>query len=371
MTTASTANRRRKENYTTVRNWSELPDGPLHTILTCLCSFVDFISFSSVCRSWRALASSLSPSQITSRFPPLLFIASYTHEGRVSSCRVLDPASPSFSCSLDRICTYANFPFLVNLSSHGRFLLLVGRPEYYRYVILNPFTGEEIYSPIMPKDHTSFDDFYPTCLFYPTYLSFIDSVLLLFTDDTVFHWRIGSSSWSCHSLRIHPSDGEMVAIVNGTVYAMDFAGRLFVLDLSPELHLRQLAVDEIGVGGFSFLVDYGGELLFLHLVSTEMMIGMQFEAFRLDLSANQARWVKMETLGNWAIFAGYSTQLQGLAVENPERWGGRSNCLYFATEVDDDRPWTVIKLGDEIDTDTMDPGLLPSNKMITWVYPGF
>ncbi|KAJ4787798.1 hypothetical protein LUZ62_039044 [Rhynchospora pubera] len=372
MTTASTSSRhcrRRREDGTTVRNWSELPDGPLHTILTCLCSFVDFISFSSVCRSWRAVTSSLSPSEITSRFPPLLLIASYTREGRVSGCRVLDPASPSFSCSLDRICSAsAKFPFL---TSHGRFLRSVGPARQRQHVILNPFTGEEIQSPIMPKGYTSFNRF------HYTHLSSIDSALLLFTNDTVFHWRIGSSSWSCHSPRIHPSGREIVAIVNGTVYAVDSGERLFVLDLSPELHLRQLAVGGIGVGSFSFqsfLVDCGGELLFLRLVPTERIIGMQLEAFRLDLSANQARWVKMETLGNWAIFVGYWPPLPGLAVENPERWGGRSNCVYFATNENVDWPWMVIKLGEEIDTSNPESPLFNGNPgqrvKTSWVYPG-
>ncbi|KAJ3685160.1 hypothetical protein LUZ61_014324 [Rhynchospora tenuis] len=359
MTTASC------EDNTAVRNWSELPDGPLHTILTCLRSFVDFISFSSVCRSWRAVASSLSPSDITSLFPPLLLI--YKHQRSVSSRRLIDPASPSFSSSLDRICnndTFTDFPFLI--TNHGRFLRL-GEPQGYQYVILNPFTGEEIYSPLTPKNA----DFF-------SHLSFVDSALLLFTTDTVFHWRIGSPSWSCHSPRIQTTGKEIVAIVKGKVYIMDSAGSLFVLDLSPKLYLRQLAIDGIGVGrmGFHrFLVDCGGELLFLNFTPTGKIMGMRFEAFRLDLSANQARWVKMETLGNWAIFVGYWPELPGLALVNPERWGGRSNCVYFATNGNVDWPWAVIKLGEEIDTSDPESPLYIRNSrhmvQTSWVYPGF
>ncbi|KAJ3685161.1 hypothetical protein LUZ61_014325 [Rhynchospora tenuis] len=368
MTTASTANRHRLHQ----RNWSELPDGPLHTIFTCLCSFVDFISFSSVCRSWRAVTSSLSPSDITSRFPPLLLIASYTREGRASGCRVLDPASPSFSCSLDRISNNrasANFPILTN---HGRFLRPVRPAGNHQHVILNPFTGEEIYSPIIPKGDTSINRF------HPTHLSFIDSALLLITNYDVFHWRVGSPSWSCHSPKIHPTGGEIVVIVKDKMYAMDSAERLFELELSPQLHLRHLAVDGIGDGRFSFkifLVDCGGELLFLRLVPTERIMGMQLEAFRLDLSINQATWVKIENLGNWAIFLGYWTELPGLAVENPERWGGRSNCVYFATNGNVDWPWVMIKLGEEIDTSDPESPLFNGNPRqrvkTSWVYPGF
>ncbi|KAJ1689819.1 hypothetical protein LUZ63_013974 [Rhynchospora breviuscula] len=159
---------------------------------------------------------------------------------------------------------------------------------------------------------------------------------------------------------------------------MNCARRLFLLDLSPKLHLRQLAIDGTGVRSFSFhyfLVDCGGELLFLHLVPTEKIAGRQFKAFRLDLSANRAAWVKMETLGNWAIFVGYGPQLPGLAVENPERWGGRSNSVYFATNGNDDRPWGVIQLGEEIDTSKIELRWFhgdPRQELKTsWVYPGF
>ena len=80
---------------------------------------------------------------------------------------------------------------------------------------------------------------------------------------------------------------------------------------------------------------------------------------------NGTRWVKQETLGNWAIFIGYDSRAQGLAIQNPERWGGRNNCVYFATgNRNGDWPWTVIKLGDVFEAKL-------GECEYSWVHPGF
>lgn len=171
-----------------------------------------------------------------------------------------------------------------------------------------------------------------------------------------------------------------VATVQGKVYAMDFIDTLFMLELSPQVHLRPLAVEGIGERSFGlqhFLVDCGGELLDLLLVPTDEMLYAQLEVFRLDSSsANGTRWVKKETLGNWAIFVGYDCRVPGIAVENPERWGGKRNCVYFATgNGNGDSPWAVIELGDEIDTsDPESPlyhGKFRHRLLSAWVHPGF
>ncbi|XP_078151763.1 uncharacterized protein LOC144547037 [Carex rostrata] len=371
MTRPSTASRRRlrrhrrRDDRSTVRNWSDLPDGPLHTILTCLCSLVDFISFSSVCRSWRAVSSLVSPSLTTSLFPPLLLRPTFSRYSFLSSLSLLDPASPSFSSSLSR-----KFASLGLLSySHGHLL----RFKRNCIVILNPFTGDELFSPLVPQDRKLSSPF--ALLTSP--LSSPDSGLLLITSDTLFHWHINSPSWSSHNLKYKPSDTTTVATVQGKVYALDSLDTLFVLDVSPQLHLRPLAVDGLGDRAFTFqrfLVVCAGELLLLLLVPTDELIYAQFEVYRLDSSVNGTRWVKQETLGNWAIFVGYDCRVPGLAVENPERWGGRSNCVYFATG-NGDGDWTVIKLGDVIDTS--DPESLLFNAKFrnrlsfAWVHPGF
>jgi Protein of unknown function (DUF295) len=368
MTTA--AGRRRSEDRSAVRSWSDLPDGPLHTIMTCLYSLVDFVSFSSVCRSWRVVASSLPSSRTTSLFPPLLLCPEFSRPRQFSRLGLLDPASPSFSSTLSRNSNkFAAFGFLS--FSHGHLLGL----SQNRVVILNPFTGVELFSPLLPKD--SKVPFPSPLLTSP--LSSPDSGILLFTSNSLFYWHVGSPSWSCHYPRIKPVDKMIVATVKGKMYAMDSLDTLFLLNLSPELQLIPLAVEGINETGFvlqRFLVDCGGKILYLLLMPTEEMIYARLEVFQLDSSMNRSRWVKKESLGNWAIFVGYDCQVPGLAVENPERWGGRRNCVYFASGNGSSvSPWSVLKLGDEIDaSDPESPlyhGRFRNRLSSAWVHPGF
>ncbi|KAF3328062.1 hypothetical protein FCM35_KLT06668 [Carex littledalei] len=226
--------------------------------------------------------------------------------------------------------------------------LLRFMPSQNHIVILNPLTGDELSSPLLPQDCKIYNPF--PVLIFP--LSSPDSGLLVFTSeskyegryDTLHYWQIGSPSWSSHCPRVKPYCGirMIVATVQGKVYAMDSLHTLFVLDLSPQLHLRPLAVDGLRKRGFSFqhfMVVCDGEFLLLLLVPTnENVMYAQLE----------------ETLGNWAIFVGYDSRAQGLAIQNPERWGGRKNCVYFATGNENgDWPWAVVKLGDVINA--MDP----------------
>ncbi|XP_078150599.1 uncharacterized protein LOC144545909 [Carex rostrata] len=372
MTRPSTASRRlcQSGDRSTLRNWSDLPDGILHTILTCLCSLV----FSSVCRSWHAVTSSVSPSWTTSHFPPLLLCPTFASFSYLSSLRLLDPASPSFSSPISR---NSNKFFLAgSLSySHGHLFRLL--PLQNHMVIHNPLTGDELSSPLLPQVILNL---FPVLI---SPLSSQDSGVVVFTRNTLYHWHIGSPSWSSHCPRVKLSGSifrMVVATVQEKVYVMDPQHTLFVLDLSPQLHLRSLAVDGLEERHFSFqhfLAVCDGELLLLLLVRTDnKMMNVQFEAYRLDSSVNGARWVKQETLGNWAIFVAHESRAQGLAIPNPERWGGRNNCVYFATgNQNGDWPWAVIKLGDVIDT--TDPEL-PLYKarfrpqcLFSWVHPGF
>ncbi|XP_078150318.1 uncharacterized protein LOC144545630 [Carex rostrata] len=377
MTRPSNASRQlcQRGDRSTLRNWSDLPDGLLHTILTCLCSLVDFISFSSVSRSWRAVTSSVSPSWTTSHFPPLLLCPTFSNQNFLSSVRLLDPASCSFSSPLSHNwneCQSAGFCFY----SHGhllRFLL-----SQKRIVVLNPLTGDELSSPRLPQNCK-------TCDLFPMLISPLSSPnsgILVFTYDTLYHWHIGSPSWSSHCPRVKLSGSILLmkaATVQGKVYVMDSMSNLFVLDLSPQLYLRPLAVDRLPKHPFwfqHFMAVCDGELLLLLLVPThkESMYA-QLEVYRLNSSVNGTRWVKQETLGNWAIFVGYYSRVQGLAIQNPERWGGRNNCVYFATgNQNGDWPWAVLKLGDVIDTtDPKSPDLplFRHRPLFSWVHPGF
>ena len=56
-----------------LRNWADLPDGLLHTIISLLGSFRDLLAFAATCHPWRsAFSSHPSKSTLYTLFPPLL-----------------------------------------------------------------------------------------------------------------------------------------------------------------------------------------------------------------------------------------------------------------------------------------------------------
>ena len=63
---------------------------------------------------------------------------------------------------------------------------------------------------------------------------------------------------------------------------------------------------------------------------TLLLVGhwKSFQAVRLDLSSGP-KWIKVDRLENWAVFVAPKVRSQAFACKNPERWGGRSNCIYF------------------------------------------
>ncbi|CAL4904562.1 unnamed protein product [Urochloa decumbens] len=78
-----------------------------------------------------------------------------------------------------------------------------------------------------------------------------------------------------------------------------------------------------------------------------------FEIYRLDLSVEPAKWVKMEKLGNPALFVSYDKRNPAFSCMNPERWGGKSNCIYVARlfhDDPDDETWTAVELGQLVRT---------------------
>lgn len=79
---------------------------------------------------------------------------------------------------------------------------------------------------------------------------------------------------------------------------------------------------------YSWLVACGDMLLMVGFQREFSGTGTTFEAYHLDTSTKPAKWVKVERLENWAIFISNDERAQPLPCMNPERWGGRSNCVY-------------------------------------------
>jgi hypothetical protein len=107
-----------------------------------------------------------------------------------------------------------------------------------------------------------------------------------------------------------------------------------------------------------WLVVCGDMLLMVRFQESFPKSGDIFEAFRLDLSTKPAKWIKVEKLENWAIFISKDMRSQPLCCENPERWGGRSNCIYFS--IYDSRDCITFELGKPLQGDASDPSVFVS-----------
>ena len=62
-----------------------------------------------------------------------------------------------------------------------------------------------------------------------------------------------------------------------------------------------------------------------------------------------AKWVKMAKLENLALFVSLDKRNPTFCCMNPERWGGKSNCIYVARLFEDlDETWTAVELGQSV-----------------------
>jgi hypothetical protein len=116
----------------------------------------------------------------------------------------------------------------------------------------------------------------------------------------------------------------------------------------------------------TWLVACGDMLLMVRCPQSLPTIVQTFEVFRLDLSAERAKWVKVEKLDNWAIFISVDERSQALCCMDPERWGGRSNCIYCYNSEE----WFTCELGKPLQEGASIPSLNTAYmKQPMWVVP--
>lgn len=150
---------------------------------------------------------------------------------------------------------------------------------------------------------------------------------------------------------------------NGQFIAMDLHHRIYTSELTPQLGLEEIVTINCPLdsteGSFktSWLVVCDDMLLMVVQVITSLQytddLTMISTLHRLDMSTKPAKWVGMEYLDNWAVFVGEDMKSPPFSCMSPERWGGRSKCLYYA---DDPPRWPVYGLGNEPDP-SADPDL--------------
>ncbi|KAF7046237.1 LOW QUALITY PROTEIN: hypothetical protein CFC21_055283 [Triticum aestivum] len=322
------------------QGWADLPDVLLHSIIA-LAGSSNLLTFACTCRSWReAFLSFPSKSASSTIFPPVLLQPDvpgrspcYHPFGDKRPCQVIVPASQH-----SRLCyqiPLSSFCFLG--ASYGHLIFSSNRS----CLIVDAFRGVSFSPPQIPGDEST--EVYYGALTAP--IASPNPHLLVANGSHSYFWRVGSHSWS----RACPCDGTVKKIITfqGQVFGMDSNGMLFVVHLMPWIRVRMIGVSwgEISIRHLAnlYLVACGDMLLLVGCRGSFPARGDSFEVFRLDQSTEQAKWVKVEELENWAIITSTDKRSQPLSFMNPERWGGRSNCVYYYSH--DSEHWAAFELG--------------------------
>ncbi|XP_025813476.1 uncharacterized protein LOC112890828 [Panicum hallii] len=345
--------------------WADLLDSLLHQIIAILSSFHDLLAFIGTCRSWRAALSSLPPA-FSFNFPPLHLRPDigdpHPHRSSVknnllSYCKwqLVDPAKRKF---------HRLAPRYLRVRRHMRYLgcsygyLIFSDLE--QCLLVDVYSGATVRPPRLKSSGNH--EIYHGILMAP--INSPDSHLLLCSGSSMFQWQVGTSSWVEHSLDC----GRILQIVlfKGEMFAMDFHDRLHRIRLAAhQITMQEVPVarGEDVVAGLNawgqdmvaglkikpWLVVCGDALLLVELsVSRNAFFGYSatFKAFHLNFSAEPAKWVKVDNLGNNALFVSFDRRNPTFSCMNPERWGGKSNCIYGASgSADSDEAWSAVELG--------------------------
>ncbi|CAN6357397.1 unnamed protein product [Urochloa humidicola] len=262
---------------------ADLLDSLLHEIIILINSLHDFLAFIGTCRSWRASVSSF-PSMYTFSFPPL-------H---------LEPDGPYF---LPHSRVPQNTPDTMHYMGCS-----------FGYLI---FTYEE------------------HCLLVDAYTGA----------------KVGTDSWSEYPLNLGRERVHQTLLFKGYIYVIDVLLRLHTIQLTPQFSMQEVDIMWKSLHTLPinpWLVVCSDMLLMVDLTLTfdKELSSSIFEVFRLDFSIEPAKWVKMEKLENHALFVSLDKRNPAFSCMNPERWGGKSNCIYVARLFEDpDETWTVVELG--------------------------
>jgi hypothetical protein len=232
--------------------------------------------------------------------------------------------------------------FCFRVSSYGHLIL----SSKTSCLLVDVFTGVTVSPPQLPVNQAT--HIYYGALTAP--LASPDSHLIVSTDNHNLFWHVGDRSWSGRSL----PNGTLTQIVvfEGKVFGMDAERNIFTVHLSPLIHIQEIAVsfEERVIRrrlGIAWLVACTDMLLLVGCQgSSYVRTGQTFEVFRLDLSTEPATWVKVDILQNRAIFLGSDKRSRPFCCMNPERWGGKSNCLYYYTN--NRKNWTAVELGEPL-----------------------
>ncbi|XP_066393478.1 uncharacterized protein [Miscanthus floridulus] len=305
--------------------WADLLDSLLLQIIVLVSSFHDLLAFIGTCRSWRAVLSSLPP-LFTFNIPPLHLrpddYDSHPHCRYIKhsllsniSWQLVDPAkqTSSLSCSAPQ-----------NLQVHMQYLgcsygyLIFSNME--QCLLVNVYSGATVRPPKLK--FTDNRNVYYGALVAPINLS--NSRLLFCSRSSMFQWQVGSDFWSEHPLGVQ----YIVQIVSFK-----------------------------GLWNAPWLVVCGDMLLLVYFsvsIDPFSRLSGTFNVFRLDFQVEPAKWVKVDDLGDNALFVSFDRRNPTFSCLGPEKWGGKRNCIYIANpSADSNERWSVVEVGQVV----LDPKL--------------
>ncbi|KAF8748853.1 hypothetical protein HU200_012780 [Digitaria exilis] len=366
-----------------LQGWADLPEELLHSFMSLMGSFVQLLSFSGTCQSWRAAFSSYpAKPALCGVLPPLLVRPmdnwdAPNHRGHdgfgLRKCKVIDVVNQKTAlwCQIPDL---ADGELFFAGSSFGQLICVHGQECH----VLDVFTGATIHAPLLQsevKKHARV-----TCGVLTAPVTSPESHLLLCISFTWFGgfsllaWHVGSGSWS-EAIKCPRID--QVIQFNGQLIARDYNYKLYVLSVVPNLGLEQIISESDDADPTPFvspwLVACGGMLV---MVSRDMNDNLkhEFNAYKLDRSAALAKWLEVSDVGNYTLFSGNDIRCPKLACESPGVWGGSCNHVIYAHE--GDPAWSTHEIADEHGIDVM-AGLefrtdhMYENVPSFWVYPSF
>ncbi|XP_078151577.1 uncharacterized protein LOC144546864 [Carex rostrata] len=382
-------------------SWSDLPEELLRLILLRLSHIEDHLVFSSVCRYWRSFTTSFISTSPTSLFPPLLIcpLLRFRHRRRrqlpVSALKLLDPSMPyPNELLLDSCNTSPVEKSILSLnflsSSHGHLLFLSLRRR--QILIVNFITGGQIISPVVPLP-VDFDSFFqknrefdwstvPRLAQLTAPVSSPNCTLIFLTQSHLLLWKISSTDWSSHPLQVSLPYLLQMVVVNKKIWVLEHGERLSILELPQDLSSKVIfSVERWPVwewnNGRIFesprLFECEGEILFVclnddgngpffldnHHISTKIC--------RFDISTDRKKVVDFKRLGNRAIFLSAAMNVPGCVCNNPEKWGGKSNCIYYAST--GKKKWVEMEVGAYVPEKLFKPGNRSTCSFPFWDFP--
>ncbi|XP_020160110.1 uncharacterized protein [Aegilops tauschii subsp. strangulata] len=356
----------------------------LHEIIALFNSFHDFLAFIGTCHSWRTAVSTF-PSVHTFSFPPLHFKpdGSYVHphDGDIkpillSNCKwqLSDPTKKNLSlaCSVPE-----NSPNTMHYLGCSYGYLIFSYKEHC--LLVDVYTGTKVNPPKLPPSNQL--GYFCGIGILTAPLISPNSRVLLFSRASMFEWQVGTNSWSEHPLDIGRERVYQIVSFKDDIFVIDAFLRLHTIHLSPQFSMREVAIQWEFLPINSWLVVCGDMLLMvvqsLSSGESDVLFNSTFKVYRLNFSIEPAKWVKLEKLENHALFVSLDRRNPTFCCMSPERWGGKSNCIYFARLSDDpDETWTAVELGQPVQKRTVHPmfygraappdcGLLSN----LWVFP--